>query len=376
MIKVKKYSILISIFLLLSYNNILSTEPSKNAPSAKEIVFGQTATLSGHLGLYGSMIKDAINACFQTINKTGGINGYTFRLESLDDQGNPEKSLLNIKTLKAKNIDMFIGCTGTRSILAALPQISKGEIAMFFPWAGHEKFRAKNLKYMINGLGYLKPQVQALVNNLVTKKQLYKISIFHADDDFSTEAMHELVSFLKQHNITPINIESYNRLTVDIVTAANKLINGDPKVVICLATSMPTVKLIDAFFERGAYETIFMGIDSTHLVNRILKNRGVNFSFSSSVPDPVASTIPIAKQYREDIALYNPIETPNILSFAYYLSTHIIVEAIKKIAPPITKEKIIAQIEQMQTKNIGGFTVSFDPEDRHIFGKEIEIIKG
>lgn len=365
--------------LLLSLCAVFSLIHAQGAVSSKvlpEIKFGQTAALSGHLGLYGSMIKNALEAYFSSVNATGGVGGYRLKLVSLDDQGDPEKAMRNIERLRKEKIDLFIGCTGTRSILAALPLIKTGKIAMLFPWAGHEAFRDKNLKYMINGLGFLKPQIEALVSNLVHKKQLKKVSIFHADDDFSTEATQDLILLLKKYEIAPLRVASYNRFTVDVITAADKLIADDPKIVLCIATSFPTVKLIDRFFEKGLYGTIFMGIDSTNLVNRILHTRGVEFTFSSSVPDPVTSKLELAKQYRQQIALYAPAETFNILSFAYYISAAIVVHAIKAIQRPVTKEKIIQHIENMQRTNINGLLVTFDSEDRHAFGKTIEIIKG
>ena len=52
------------------------------------------------------------------------------------------------------------------------------------------------------------------------------------------------------------------------------------------------------------------------------------------------------------------------------------VAALKKIKPPITKEKIINEIEQMQKFDLGGFTINFDPQIRFAFGKQISLIKG
>jgi ABC-type branched-subunit amino acid transport system substrate-binding protein len=62
-----------------------------------EIVFGQSAALSGHLGIYGDFIKNAINASFNRINETGGINGKKLKLISLDDAGDPVQTKHNIK---------------------------------------------------------------------------------------------------------------------------------------------------------------------------------------------------------------------------------------------------------------------------------------
>ena len=342
-----------------------------------EIVFGQSATLSGHLGLYGDFIKNAINAYFNRINETGGIRGKKLKLVSMEDNGDPDLTKRNIKhMIQDQKIDMLFGCTGTRSIMSVLPLIQEKKVAMLFPWGGDENLRNPQLENIINGLGYLDPQIEKIAEFVVTKKRIKKIAIFHADDDFSTQAAEKLTKYLKQkYNISPVEIDSYNRLTIDILPSAEKLLLADPKAVFCISTSMPTAKLISYFFEKGHYGTEFIGIDSTLFVSSILKNIGVHFYYASCVPDPVESTLKIAQDYRSDLQKYFPKDAFNILSFAYYISAAILVHAMQKITGEITKESIIKEIEQMQDNDIDGFTVSFDKSNRHAFGKDISIIK-
>lgn len=353
-------------------SNVSTNQVSKT----QEIVFGQSAFLSGHLGIYGNTIKRGIECYFNHINSKGGIDGKRLRLISLDDEGRPEKTIENIKHLRKQGVTVFIGCTGTRSILAALPMIKSGEISMLFPWAGHKKFRDQQLKNMINGLGFLTPQLEAIVNELVHKRRITSVALFHADDDFSTEAAQELTTLLRQQGINPLTTVSYNRYTVDIKRSSQKLIAVDPKVVICLGTSLPTVQLVNYFSESGYYGTSFIGIDSTLFVNRILKRRGISFTFSSSVPDPVHSSLPLVKEYRASLERYYPDETHNILSLAYYLGAAIISKALRDCQGNFTQEAILQNMEKMHQTSIGGFEVTFDTHDRHMFGKNIEIVRG
>jgi len=383
----------IIILAVLSFNQIIFTKKiakdetaEKKAPEDKkqiivdlnkEIVFGQSYNESGSLKIYGSTIKNGINAYFKRINdEQGGIHGKKLRLVSLQDQGNPLITENNIRKLRSLGINMFLGNMGTRSVLKVLDQIANKKILMLFPWAGNEKLRDSNLKYIINGPGFLSPQLRAITNSIVMNIKHTKVAIFHADDDFSNNATEELVTILGTNNIHPIAITSYNRLTLDLAASAQALIESDPKIVICIGTSTPTARLINKFFERGHYDTIFMGIDSTMFTSDVLKDKGVQFYYSSSVPNPTKSTFELAQQYRKDLAQYFPYESPNILSFTYYICAAIVVEALKKIEGPITPDTIVKQIEQMQHYNIKGFTVEFDAHDRHAFGKTISIIKG
>jgi len=341
----------------------------------KEIVFGQSGIFSGSFKLYGSIIKNAINVYFEKINKTGGIRGKKLRLISLDDGGSPVKAEQNISKLKKHGVTMFLGNMGTRSILKVLPQIQSKEIAMFFPWAGNDQFRNPELTNIINGPGLLQAQLEQLVTHIVDNIRHKKIAIFHADDSFSSGAAKDLKKELEKHMIKPTITASYNRYTLDITKQADKIINTDPKIVICISTSMPAVRLIDRFFEMGHYATSFFGIDSTLFAGNMLKTKGADFYYTSAVPS-IKDDTKIAQEYREDIKKIMPKEVPNVLSFMYYISAAIIVDALKKIDGPITQEKIIEHIQAMQKYNLNGFTVNFNDQNRHAFGEEISIIKG
>jgi len=343
----------------------------------KEIIFGQSAFLSeGALQLYGELIRNAILAKFNSVNKKGGINGKILRLISFDDAGDPQKTFSNINLMKKNKIDMFLGLSGTRSILKILPLIRKKEIAVLFPWAGDEKLRQSNLSHLINGIGWIEPQIKSLTKYSLDRLRLNKIAIFHEDSSFGSTNKDTLVKELKKRNVTPVKIASYNRFTMNIKFPAEKLIETDPKVVISLATSMPTVKLINKFLELGHYGTKFIGIDSTMFVGNILQRKGVTFHYASPVPNPLKSDIPIVKEFKADMKEYFPNDTLNILSLSYYIHASIIVDALKNIVGPVTKEKLITQIEKMKNYDLGGFPIDFDNETRHAYKHKIRILKG
>ncbi len=342
----------------------------------KEIIFAQSGMFSGHFKLYGNLIQQGIMACFEHVNKAGGIRGKKLRLLSIEDYGDPEIAEYNIKTLNNDyNVDFFIGNMGTRSITKILPEVEQGNIALFFPWGGSDKLRDPNLFHIINGLGYLKPQIKSLIEYTTSHLFKRKIAVFHADGGFSQAASKDLIQELKKNKIQPCAVEAYNRFTLDITPKGDNIIKSDPKVVLCLSTSMPAVKLIKHFFRRGHYGTVFLGVDSTLFVKDILSSRLAHFRFTSSVPDAREDMRQITKDFRRDNALIAPEEEFTELAFAYYISASILVEAIKRASGPITKESVIKAIEEMRNFNLRGFPVSFDPKTRHAFGNKCFIIE-
>ncbi len=372
----KIFLLFLTCILTLPKSTHASDSPETLAVDHKtEIVFGQSGSFTGHFAFYGEAIRSAILACFNNVNDAGGIGGKKLRLVSLDDHGDAEYTKQNVELLYHKHgITQFLGVMGTRGILSVLPRIKEEKIAMFFPWGGDEALRNPSLTHIINGLGVLEPQVDALATHIVKDLKIKKVAIFHADDSFSSDAATKLANELKDLNASPVGIAEYNRFTMDIARPAQQLLDKDPKVVICISTSQPAVKLINYFFEQGHFDTRFFGVDSTFLVQDILQYKGASFHYASSVPDPRTSDIQLATDYQRDLKHYFPDQDLSVLSFAYYVSASIIVHAAQQIAQSVTPESLLKEITAMTDTTIKGFPVHFDPKNRHAFGKKIWII--
>lgn len=368
--KIKNLLIALCCFVPLYGQN----KTAKLAELKKEIVLGMSGSFSGHFTYYGNAIKHAIQARFERINKAGGIQGNMLKLVALDDAGNAEQTKANIDTLMGQGITMFVGVMGTRGVLSILPLVKDKKIALFFPWAGDPQLQDKSLTNIINGPGMLHSQLATLAKHIGDTLKLKKVAIFHADDEFSAASAQSLIAQLAKYNIKPLGVEEYNRFTMDIAHPTARLIEKDPRVVVSIGTNVPTQKMINQFFEQGLFGTYFMGIDSTFLVKDILHYKGVRFNFTSLVPDPVTSTIELAKEYRDDMALYFPDEGLSILSFEYYAAASIITFAMQKITSDITKEKILQELEAMKKTTVLGFPIDFDPANRHIFGQQVWIV--
>lgn len=372
-------NIALRIMLILS---IMGVNRATGAPSEdtfvvdhhKEIVFGQSGSLSGHFKIYGNFISHAIDACFKQINSKGGVQGKKLRLISLDDHGDPELTKKNIELLYHKyKITLFIGVMGTRGMLSVLPLIKEKKIAVFFPWGSDPTLRDPSLGNIINGPGLLEPQIKYLATHILTTLRLNKIAIFHADDDFSRDGSTLLSNVLKQQQSPAVASEQYNRFTMDIATPVSKLIPYDPKVVICLSTSMPAIKVIDQFFQMGHFGTRFFGIDSTFLAKDIAASKGIGFYFTAPVPNPATSELALAKEYRAALTHYFPDDGYSTLAFSYYAGAAIVIKALQSITT-ITPATIIGEIESMKNTTVQGLPINFDTSNRHIFGNKIWLI--
>ena len=357
--------------LLLILNISLSIFLS-SVTTAAEIRIGQVVNLSGEFKKYAHAITSGITAAIHQANELGGVKGKKLLLITRNDNGDPTKARAIVEELKQQGVELFLGSMGTRSIQELLPELQAGSITMLFPWSGDNAQRSSAPRHVINGPGLLQPQTEAIARYVCDTMRLKKIAFFHADDTFSSTGVQQLQEALKKRSMSPIAVASYNRRTLNFKKASETLAEVEPKVVVCVGTSMPAVKLIKNLFARGLYNTTFIGIDSTFMVNDILADMGATFCYTAAVPNPKTSTLPIAREYLKALAKSDPKALPNVLSFIYYICTQLTIDALQKTTSP---EELLVQLESLRNHSIGGFTVSFDFVNRQLFGSTTYLIK-
>lgn len=370
------YSLFFGAFILSCWGIMSAVQlPLPTAPRHEtEILFGQSAFLSGPFKLYGEFIRNGINSRFARINAAGGIHGKKLRLMTLDDKGEPALSKKNIDQLnKEYGIELFIGNMGTRSELLELPEIKAGKYTFLFPWGNDEKLDKSSLHHLVNGSGNIEPQLKKIADHILNTLQLNTIAIFSSDSDFDLKNQQALVKLCAGKAVT-ITCATYNRSTMDIKKTAKKLLSADPKVIISLTTSRPTVQLMKHFYEHGYYGTQFIGIDSTFLVPAIAQPRRIPFSYTSSMPHPVTSQLPLVQEYRQDSKQFFPNDPMNVLSLTYYFHAALIEQALRAIEFPLTQDKVIKALESTHNTNIGGFPVNFNGATRFAYNAPVTIL--
>ena len=362
-------------------NKVYTYETLKtvNIDHARTYTFAMVGSFSGHFRLYGAAIKNGMLAHFNKLNKVqNGIHNKWLRLLCVEDNGDPNQAHKIITYLRKKHgVATFVGNMGTRNISHVTPLIERSRIAMLFPWGGKEALRSSHLTNLVNGLGHIKPQLTDIIQYCINGLLLKKIAIFHSDGTFYSSAKDSTIRLLQEEGLRPVAQASYNRFTMDINTPAKRIIDADPKVVICLGSSYPIAKLISRFFQLGHYGTTFIGIDSTMFVPDILRAKGASYSYSSTVPNPVTDVSSIAQRYREDMESMFPHEIQNILSYSYYIHANLITKALSDLTEYAELHtELIPVIEKMKNVDLGGFIATFDPETRHAYSNTVTIIKG
>eukprot|EP00760_Papus_ankaliazontas_P005458 PhM_4_TR1259/c0_g1_i2/m.81289 len=121
------------------------TTPNPTQAAANEIVFGQSAAITGTGWTPGGRVVTGINAAFKVANDAGGIYGRKLVLRSYDDHGNATLMEGYTNTLiSMPDVVALVGYTGTAVSQVAAGIAEQNKIILFGPMTGHESVRQRN----------------------------------------------------------------------------------------------------------------------------------------------------------------------------------------------------------------------------------------
>jgi ABC-type branched-subunit amino acid transport system substrate-binding protein len=89
---------------------------------------------------------------------------------------------------------------------------------------------------------------------------------------------------------------------------------------------------------------------------------GVGVIVSSVVPFPWSAGIPIVKEYQDAMRAIG-IQEFSFVSLEGYISAKVFIEALRRAGKEPTRAKLVAAAESMRPLRLGGFELSYSPQD-------------
>lgn len=110
-------------------------EPVRGIDEDGTVHLGAWIAQSGPLAVV-SNIADAIQLRFDLANEAGGVNGYTFDFEVIDDQANPSQTVNAVRELwENEEVFALVHPYGSGGLNAVQDYIADNEIPLLFPFA-------------------------------------------------------------------------------------------------------------------------------------------------------------------------------------------------------------------------------------------------
>ncbi|NOL49714.1 high-affinity branched-chain amino acid ABC transporter substrate-binding protein [Pelistega europaea] len=150
------------------------------SPSYADVVkIAYVGPQTGAVTQYGNMIRDGILTAVEQVNATGGIDGHTFELMSVDDACEPKQGPIVANALVNQKIKFVIGPVCSGVALGAAPIFDEQGILMIAPSAtAAEVTDGKDYRFVFRAIGRNEEQANKAAE-FIAKGHYQKIAILH-----------------------------------------------------------------------------------------------------------------------------------------------------------------------------------------------------
>ncbi len=330
--------------------------PSTPGVTDKEIILGTSLALSGHASFLGTQTLYGALCYLNAVNDRGGIHGRKIRLISYDDGYDPPQCLANTQKLIAEDMVFALFCyVGTPTSAKIIPIIKEAKIPLVGIFSGAQILRKPFIRYIINIRTSYYQEIAAVIMQLVQSMGIKKIAVFYQYDDYGFDGLAGTQIALERYGLEPVAAGSYQRGSLEIEAAFEKIMASKAEAVVMVGTANPCAKFIRLAALKDFYPIFhcvsFMGADQ--LANKLGK-AGEGVIITQVVPSPAETLLlPAAAEYTRFLAHYYPDEKPNYVGFEGYINARVVVEGLRRAGRDLSREGLIDAFEGIDNLSLG-----------------------
>lgn len=350
--------------LVLSLSLCCLSANAETGITDSSITLGMSSPFSGPNGAYGLEMRQAIQAYFEQVNKSGGVFGRKLDLVALDDGYETERTLANTKTLLGEKnafaLLAYYGSSPTTEAMNKVFGVAKVPLVGTISGAGtlREPISSNpNSRYMFNVRASYADETEAIVNQLVSFN-LKNIAVFYQNDGFGNSGLEGATAAMKKHGLAPSAVGTVERNAVDVSKAVEAITKVNPQAVIMVTLYKPTAAFVKAMKKAGQHP-MFMTLSpvGAEQLTQELGPDARGIGISQVTPYPWNDIIPIVRDYQKLIGKKGGYSYYGIEG---YLMARVMVEGLKKAGKDLTREKLVSGLENISNSDFGGYRVNFN----------------
>jgi branched-chain amino acid transport system substrate-binding protein len=328
--------------------------------TASTIVVGQSAPLSGANAEFGNDIRNGALAYLRKVNDAGGVHGRKIELVSLDDGNQVPRAEANTAKLVQENgVFALFGYASATLSRPALPFVEKHRVPFLGPFTGADPMRVFN-KHVYNMRASYADELEKIVEHFVPLG-VKRFAIVYYDDVVGRENLTAVERALKKRNLEAVSKAAFkDRAKPDIAAGVKEIAKGSPDVVILTTLFKASADFIRLARASGVEAQIasnsFPG--ASPLAKELGKD-GAGVIVATVVPPPTKRSLPIVQEYQVQIEKLLGRKDYSFTSFEAYIGAKVMVEAMRRAGPRLTREAFMRELDAMKEFDTGGYAVAF-----------------
>ncbi len=326
-------------------------------------VVGQSAPLSGQNAKFGQDIRDGAAAYFSMVNATGGVQGRSLELITLDDKNDRKQAGENAKTLLAnKDLLALFGFASATLSLDAMPQAVTSRVPFFAPFSGASAVRVNNPVLFTLRASYEEELDKMLT--FWTNLGVSRVVVVHYNDEVGKQNLEVVTQKLKKIKLEPLALPLARNAVVG-AAEVQALIALQPGVIINTVLSGPAGKLQKDLFElKRVIPTSSLSFVGADQFITATGPAGAGVSISQVVPN-ASSPLPAVRECAKALEAAGSKVAMNSTQLEACLSAKVLVEGIRRARKPVTAQSVLAALSNLGVYDLGGYSISFAPGAQH-----------
>ena len=329
------------------------------------IVLGQSVALTGPAAQLGLDMQLGASLYFDKVNAQGGVNGRKILLKTLDDGYEPPRAVANTRRfIDEDRVFALFGYVGTPTTQAVLPIFTEARVPYFGAFTGAELLRQPFNRYIFNVRASYFDETEAIVQHL-TAMSIDKIAVFYQNDAYGQAGLTGVERALKRRNLEVVAKATVERNTVEVAKAVETMRKAQPQAIVMISAYTSCAAFIRDMKKAGATPTFWnVSFVGSKALAQALGTDGRGVQISQVVPFPWDSSVPVVKEYRALLAESGKGE-PGFGTLEGFIAAKVMVEGFKRAGRPLTRDGFIRAMESMGELDVGGFKVSYSPENHN-----------
>jgi ABC-type branched-subunit amino acid transport system substrate-binding protein len=333
------------------------------------IVIGQSAGFTGQVAGQVKEMTAGAMACFDYTNSRGGVHGRKIVLKSLDDGYDAKRAAANARKLVVdEKVFALAFARGTPTSEAMVPVANELKVPLVGLGTGSQSLHEPFSRYVFNVRAKYRNEAIRIIEHLATI-QVKRIAVLYQDNAFGKDGLVGYEQGLREHGLTPVAVVALDgaKPDKDVGMAVDKIFAADPEAVAIVGPLKPTAAFIRAMKAKGAHaQYLALSNLSADAFIAELGDAAHGVVVTQIVPYPWNVATPIVKELHQGLR-EGGAGTGGAVSYAAMegcIYAKVIVEGLRQAGRNPTREGFIGALESFQSRDLGGFAVTYGPRNR------------
>jgi len=330
--------------------------------TTNSILLGQSAAFSGPAAQLGIQMNIGTKAYLDYVNARGGVYGRRIELKTRDDRYEANLCIdTTTKLIEEDKVFALISYVGTPTTAAAMPIITKAKVPLVGPFTGAELLRTPVNRYIFNVRASYYDETEKIVDVLASNGNT-NIAVFYQDDNYGLAGLKGVEIAMAKRNLKISALGKVERNTIKVEDAVKSINAARPDGVVMISAYTSVAEFVRQMKKAGSvaqfHNVSFVG---SKALADALKDEGYGIAITQVVPFPWSSSgVRVVKEYQEIMTKAGNTDF-NFSSLEGFIVGKVMVEGLRRAGKNLTREKLIAALEDMNNVDLGEFVVSFSP---------------